>query len=190
MQNHPYLGPLLANYTPWNEEEAVYVRQLKQFLEYGWNQYDRSNLVAHIVTDAWIINPERTKVLLVVHAASGAWLAPGGHADGNPDVLESAWREAVEETGLARDALTPLLGHGLFDINTGSVPTRQKPHGTEPIHIHFDVCFAFEAREDAPLQISDESLELAWKPVEEALEMMMDCHKRRALKTLQGVLKA
>lgn len=183
------LQELLLIHQPWNEEEAIYCKQLGQFLEYGWNHYDRSNLTAHVVTDAWIVNPDRSKVLLLVHGAAKIWITPGGHADGNPDVFSSALREAVEETGIPENLLKPLCDKKLYDVNAGVVPTRRKPYGLEPTHVHFDLCFAFECAEDTPLMMSDESLDLAWKSVTEAHELMMPIHRRRAEKTLQGLLK-
>ncbi len=40
------------------------------------------------------------KVLLLHHAKLDKWLQPGGHCDGDPDVLRVALKEAEEESGL------------------------------------------------------------------------------------------
>ena len=183
------LMSLLYQYKPHDEIEAAYSNQLQQFISDSNNPYDRSNLIAHVVADAWVVSPDRTQVLLLVHGESKAWNTPGGHPDGNPDIWASAMRELEEETGLTSEFATPLLNGQIFDINVGMVPNRMKSNGFEPIHLHFDICFAFEADPDlAPLKISDESLDIGWKPVEEALKVMMEGHRRRAEKTLAGFL--
>lgn len=173
---------LLDQHQPFDDIEAAHMAQLRQFLGDCSNPYDRSNLYAHTVADAWVVSPDRTLALLLVHAASGIWLAPGGHTDGDPDMLASAQRELLEETGLGPNMAKPLLGGKLYDINGAMIPSRQKPHGLEPTHLHFDICFAFEADPATPLVLSDESLDIGWFPIAEALDKVMDCHRRRVEK--------
>ncbi len=172
----------LESYTPFDELEALHVKQLQQFLQESSNPYDRSNLLAHIAADAWIVNPKRDHVVLVEHARMNHWLAPGGHCDGSPDVFAAAMREAEEETGLTN--LKPLLDGKIFDINVGYVPTAEKHGNIEPTHLHFDICYAFEAPENAPLIISDESTQLAWVPLSKIPEIKFySGHYRRLPKT-------
>lgn len=174
----------LDSYTPFDELESLHAQQLKQFLADSNNPYDRTNLTAHVVAEAWIVNPDRSQVVLVEHKLSQVWIAPGGHCDGNPDVFANALREANEETGLTD--LKPLLSSSIFDLNVGPVPTRERHGIQEPIHLHFDVCFAFEAPESAPLVISDESTNLAWVPVEDIDGLKtISGHYRRPEKTLK-----
>lgn len=189
---------LLETYKPFDptsprlrgadEMERLHIVQLKQFLAETDNAYDRSNLLGHVVADAWIVNPARTHVVLVEHAFGKIWMAPGGHCDGNPDVFAAAVREAEEETGLTN--LKPLLDGNIFDINVGIVPAREKKWGIEPPHLHFDICFAFEAPDNAPLNISDESDNLAWVALSEMKNLVTQpTHYRRPAKTLAGLLK-
>lgn len=172
----------LNTYTPFDELEGLHVQQLQKFLGESKNAYDRSNLVAHVVAEAWIVNPNRDHVVLVEHTLSKVWLPPGGHCDGNPDVLAGAMREAQEETGLTN--LLPLLNGNIFDINVGSVPTRERHGRNEPVHLHFDVCYAFEAPENAPLTISDESTDLRWVALDDISNLpTLSGHYRRPGKT-------
>lgn len=172
----------LVRYTPFDALETLQVKQLEQFLSMSGNPYARDNLVAHIVADAWIMNQDLAKVLLMHHAYKGAWFSPGGHCDGNPDVLATATREIDEETGLTD---IRLLSDNLFDVNCGYVPYREKPHGAEPLHLHFDICFLFQADDQAPLTLSDEGSELRWVPVSELPSInIFHEHRRRITKTL------
>lgn len=178
---------LLETYKPFDAMEVVHVEQLKQFLRDSSNPYDRSNLVGHVVAEAWIVNPERTHAVLVKHGVSKVWIVPGGHCDGNPDVQAGAIREVEEETGLTN--LRPLLQGGIFDINVGAVPTRERHGKLEPEHLHFDTCFAFEVPANAPLTISDESDDLAWVAIEDIAKLpTIHGHYRRPLKVLAGLL--
>lgn len=182
------LPRLLDVFRPYDEVEAAILEQLQQFLAETKNAYDRSNLTAHVAADAWIVNPARTHVVLVEHGAYKQWLAPGGHCDGDPDVRAGALREAMEEAGLVN--LKPLLNGGIFDLNSGHVRLRRKSNGSiEPAHLHFDVCFAFEAPDNAPLIVSDESTDLRWVAVKDIANMnYYPDHMRRVEKTLNGKL--
>ena len=173
---------LLATYTPFDEDEVFHLQQFRQFLSETGNAYDRSNLLGHIVADAWIVNPQRDQVVLLEHPLNNTWLAPGGHCDGNPDVFASAVREAEEETGLTE--LKPLLGGDIYDLNVHPIPIHEKDGQMIPAHLHLGACFAFEAPHNAPLTISEESNKLAWVPIAKIKEFnYLPSHTRRITKT-------
>jgi 8-oxo-dGTP pyrophosphatase MutT (NUDIX family) len=181
------LLPLLDRLNPFTIEETAALAQLRQFLQMSDNPYDRSNLIAHVVADAWIVNPARTHVLMVEHKLNKCWMAPGGHCDGDPDVMAGALREAQEEAGLTD--LKPLLNGNIFTLNSGHVPLRTRNGVVEPDHIHFDVCFAFEAQDNAALAISDESTGLQWIALSEIENYnTFPSHRHRITKTRAGLL--
>ena len=60
----------------------------------------RSCRAGHFTGSALVVHADRQRVLLMLHAKAGLWLQPGGHADGQADLGEVAWREATEETGI------------------------------------------------------------------------------------------
>ena len=54
-----------------------------------------------------MLSPFHRSVLLVHHRKLGRWLQPGGHADGEADLLQVALREAREETALEMFEIPP-----------------------------------------------------------------------------------
>jgi 8-oxo-dGTP pyrophosphatase MutT (NUDIX family) len=83
------------------------------------------------------------------------WLQPGGHADGEENVLNVALREAQEETGLTH---FKLLQDDIFDLDIHPIPAR----GNFPDHLHYDIRFLFEADINEKIIVSDESHDVSW----------------------------
>lgn len=144
----------LTKYSPAFAEEAAFTAQFLDLLKSG-SCYLRTHLPGHITGSAWIVNSTHDKVLLVHHAKLNKWLQPGGHADGDENILQVALREAQEETGLSK---LNLLHQDLFDIDIHPIPQRKD----FPEHLHYDVRFAFQADEHVPLLLSEESHQVAW----------------------------
>lgn len=119
----------------------------------------RTCLDGHLTGSAWIVNPSRTCTLLTHHKKLGKWLQLGGHADGNPDLVAVALQEAKEESGL--ESVT-LLSPWIFDLDYHRIPERKGV----PAHLHFDLRFLFEADDRVAWRVSEESLDLAWVPLE------------------------
>jgi len=144
--------------TPYIEEELLKTKFL-ELLDHP-RSFHRDHLPGHITGSAWIVNEDYSKILLVLHARLGRWLQPGGHADGDENVLNVAMREAEEETGLkAIRILSPFV----FDIDIHPIPARDDFPG----HLHYDVRFLLQASEQETLMISDESSDLKWCPLNE-----------------------
>lgn len=62
----------------------------------------------HFTVSALVLNPEMNRVLMVHHNLFGTFTWPGGHTDGETDLLAVALREVREETGVG--AVYPLSG--------------------------------------------------------------------------------
>ena len=120
--------------------------------------FDRALECGHVTGSAWVVNTKRTQTLLVHHAQLDRWLQPGGHCDGNPDVMAVALQETLEETGLTA---TPIFT-SLFDVDTHQIPGRKG----QPAHIHYDVRFLVEADDQSSPTVSEESHDVRWMPLE------------------------
>ena len=145
----------LREYQPYNQHERDMYETLVRFVETELNCFDRDLQIGHITGSAWIIDQSHTQALLTHHFKLDRWLQLGGHADGDPDVLRVAMREAREESGI--DRIKPLT-EAIFDVDVHSIPARDM----EPRHLHYDVRFLLEADAETPLVISGESKDLAW----------------------------
>lgn len=90
----------LSAYIPYNEQEARDRALLLECLRREPDVMTRQNPLAHFTASAWIVNPTRTRVLMVYHNIYHSWSWLGGHADGESDLLAVAMREAREESGI------------------------------------------------------------------------------------------
>jgi 8-oxo-dGTP pyrophosphatase MutT (NUDIX family) len=163
---------------PLCRDEALAVAQAIAFVETHPGGLLRSCLSGHLTGSAWIVSPDRRQVLLTLHRKLGKWLQLGGHADGNPDLLAVALREAREESGLGPvTAVEP----GIFDVDRHWIPGRRG----EPGHWHYDVRFLFEADPSLALTITNESRALSWVEVAAVLKLNPEASMARMVqKTL------
>jgi len=162
MKDRTPLLTALASYRERYPSEVDMIDRLVAFVEREPHCFERSTAEGHITGSAWIVDPSGTRVLLTHHRKLDKWLQLGGHADGDPDVLAVAMREAHEESGIAD--VTPLI-QDIFDVDIHVIPGR----GTEQEHFHYDVRFAVRAAHTDHV-VSDESHDLAWVPVDKITE--------------------
>ncbi len=173
----PSLHETLQAYNSRFAEELAFREQFLSLLTHP-RAFHRDHLPGHITGSAWIVDSTTKVVLLTHHAKLNKWLQPGGHADGDPDVLQVALREASEETGLKSLRLrTPVI----FDIDIHTIPARKD----FPEHLHFDVRFLLEADRHEPLVITHESNDLQWV----ALDRLADYTTQRSIERMREKLR-
>ena len=73
-------------YRPCNEQEEQDRKELLKWLESGLDIWSRDCRAAHLTASAWIVSPDRTKVLMAYHKLYRSWSWLGGHADGDHDL--------------------------------------------------------------------------------------------------------
>jgi 8-oxo-dGTP pyrophosphatase MutT (NUDIX family) len=130
-----------------------------QFLDSAEQVFERSHAPGHFTGSAWLVSADGERVLLTHHRKLDRWLQLGGHADGDRDLARVALREAEEESGL-RDLVVEAA---IFDLDRHLIPAR----GEEPAHWHYDVRYVVRATGSEAFAVSEESLELAWRPIRE-----------------------
>jgi len=145
----------LRNYKAIDQDENEMVLRTIDYLENTDDYLGKINPEGHITGSAWIINPDKTKTLLTHHLKLNIWVQLGGHTELDETVLESAYREGIEESGL--EELT-LLNKEIFDVDVHYIPKRK---GIEA-HYHYDIRYLFEGNDEVPFVVSDESHDLKW----------------------------
>ena len=96
-KNRQELLDEIAAYHPFNEQEERDKNLIFQWIEQHEDAFSRENTVAHVTASAWMVNKDRSKVLMVYHNIYNSWSWLGGHADGETDLLSVAIREVKEE---------------------------------------------------------------------------------------------
>lgn len=151
----------LLNYRPFNEQEFKDKELMLKYIElFDDHILNRECEFAHFSASSMILNEDHTKVLMVWHNLFNSWSWTGGHADGEMDMLQTAMREAQEETGVDR---LRLLKEGLYAIDILPVWGHFKHGQYVSTHLHLNFTYLFEASEASPLRIkTDENSAVQW----------------------------
>lgn len=160
INNRHSLIRLLDAHKPFDAHEALMLERMRGFVSSCESCFERGHSPGHVTGSAWVVDLEREHVLLTHHVKLEKWLQLGGHADGEPDVLKVAIREACEESGL--EEIHP-VSEEIFDVDIHEIPARIG----EPAHLHYDVRFLLEANRGTPLGITGESKALEWVSIED-----------------------
>lgn len=146
---------LLRSFSPKESSQESAVKDIITFVEREPACAERSHLSGHLTGSAWIVNDARTKVLLLHHRKLNRWMQPGGHADGEFDLLSIALKEAREESGLSR--IEP-ISQEIFDLDIHQIPEFKDI----PTHYHFDVRFLLRADDSEQPNRNEESNDVRW----------------------------
>ena len=155
----------IIRYVPVNPQETADRQILLNLLQSGADIFTRENLTAHLTASAWVVTPDRKKVLMAYHKIYNSWAWLGGHADGNPDLHAVARKEALEESGLTQITSVTQMP---ISLEVLTVDGHEKRGVYIPSHLHLNVTYLFEANPDAPLKIKpDENSGVAWIPMDD-----------------------
>lgn len=158
----------IENYIPYNEQEECDKEIMLKSFQIFDDMFTRENKICHFTASNWIVNKERTKVLMIYHNIYKSWAWVGGHADGDADLLHVALKEAQEETGLKN---FKVLSDGIFGIKIANVDSHIKRGKFVSDHLHFDCCYLLEADEKEEVHIKeDENSGVKWFDIDKAIE--------------------
>ena len=152
------LKALLDSYSTSDQAESEMLQEIKNFVSANSECFERTLAAGHVTASGWIISNDKEEVLLMHHRKLDRWFQPGGHCDGDPDVIGVAKKEVEEETGLTHFAL---LQDGIFDVDIHLIPANSR----DAAHFHYDIRFLFEASPSEELIINIESNDVKWVPV-------------------------
>lgn len=157
----------LEGFRPCNEQEAADRNRILQALDTREGVFERTDETAHITASAWVVNLDRTRVLMVYHNIYHSWSWLGGHADGDADLLAVAMREVREESGVR--SLRPVSDE-IYSVEVLTVDGHEKRGKYVPSHLHLNVTYLLEADDSQPLFVKeDENSAVAWFEREDAL---------------------
>lgn len=169
MSNISNLKEQIKKYNPYNEQEENDKEIMLKSLDTFDDMLTRENKICHFTASNWIVNKDRTKVLMIYHNIYKSWAWVGGHADGDADLLHVALKEAQEETGLKN---FKVLSDGIYAISILTVDNHIKRGKFVSSHLHFDCCYLLEADENEALQIKeDENSGVQWIDIDKAIEI-------------------
>lgn len=158
----------IERYQPFNEQEEADKFLILQWIRENDNAFLRENTVAHMTASAWVVNKDRSKVLMVYHNIYDSWSWLGGHADGETDLLAVALREVKEEAGISY--VRP-VSEEIFSLESLTVDGHVKKGKYVSSHLHLNVTYLLEADCEETVSIkADENSGVAWFSPEEALK--------------------
>lgn len=116
----------------------------------------------HFCATALVVNREFTHVLMIYHKIFDSWSLPGGHADGEEDLLEVGKKEAREETGLDVEPYSPLA----LAWDVISVSAHEKKGQPIPSHFHLVGTYLyFGDLHGSLVKNEEETLGVKWIPL-------------------------
>ncbi len=178
----------IRNYNPFNEQEKQDKKVALDYFTTFPNILTRENEFAHMTASSWIVNKDRTKVLMIFHNIYQSWAWTGGHADGEDNLLNVAIRETMEETGIKN--IKPLQ-EDIFSLELLCVDGHVKRGKYVSSHIHINVTYLLEADESEALAIKeDENSGVRWIDIDDAVQISNEQNMKVVYTKLNKKLKS
>ena len=159
----------INDYLPVSEQDKNDKKVILDYInDYKKNILTRENEIAHITSSGFILNKTCDKVLMIHHNIYNTWTWTGGHADGEENLLRTALKEAIEETGVYK--IEP-LSNDIASIDILPVWGHMKRGSYVSAHLHLNASYILIADEDAELLINEEETSgVAWVSIEDMPE--------------------
>ena len=130
----------IERYQPFDNEEEEIKKNILKYMDKYSDVLTRNNDKCHFTSSGIVLNKERTKVLMVFHNIYNSWIVPGGHADGDSDLLHVALKEVEEETGQK----ATVLDKNIFQLSISPIEGHMKRGKYVEPHYHLDVLYLLE----------------------------------------------
>ena len=155
----------IERYQPYNEQEEKDKQPILKYINTFDDVLTRKNEFGHFTASSWVLNKERTKVLMIYHNIYKSWAWTGGHADGDTDLLNTAIRELKEETGVKN---VKVLDDDIFSLEIVCVNGHMKRGEYVSSHVHLNLTFLLEVDENETLKMKeDENSGVKWINIED-----------------------
>ena len=181
------LREILETYQPSCEQEREDRRMMLKYLYEFPDVLTRGTETCHFTGSGWVVNPARTKVLMLYHNIYDSWSWSGGHADGEEDMLSVALREVKEETGIER--VRPVTEE-LYSLEILTVNAHVKRGKYVVPHLHLNLTYLLEADDQQAVhEKPDENSAVRWFPLADAPEASSEPEMRVIYRKLNDKLK-
>jgi 8-oxo-dGTP pyrophosphatase MutT (NUDIX family) len=169
----------LARYAPADDRERGFRERMLALCDAA-EPFSRTAFTpGHFTASAFVLSPDRRRLLVVFHRKLGRWLQPGGHIEPTDvSIVDAARREVEEETGVRG---TIAVSDGVFDIDVHEIPARRD----EAAHEHFDLRVLLVAPEVAVVA-NDEVEAVRWADLTEIPALGTDESVLRAVRKLEA----
>lgn len=155
----------LEKYIPYNEQEEKDKQTILKYMDSFDDVLTRNNEFGHFTASSWVVNKERTKVLMIYHNIYKSWAWTGGHADGESDLLSTAIRELKEETSVEN---VKVVKDDIFSLEIICVNGHVKRGKYISSHVHLNLTYLLEVDENEMLKIkADENSGVKWINIED-----------------------
>ncbi|MGB8021449.1 MAG: NUDIX domain-containing protein [Candidatus Nanopelagicales bacterium] len=154
---------VLQTWSAPSREQGLLRTAFLDFVDRTPDPASRDQRAGHLTASTLLLDDPRERVLLTLHPLAGRWFQLGGHCEPEDvSIAAAAGREAAEESGIAGIWMHP----GLLGLDRHPTVCRDGARRPGP-SVHFDLEHLGIAPPGAEPARSDESLDLAWFPVDE-----------------------
>lgn len=165
------LGDAWAAIAPVEDAEQRAARDaMRRLLAERPDPMHRGERPGHLTGSAFVVDATGRRALVLLHTKLGIWVQPGGHADGDANLVAVALREAQEETGIEGLRIHPVA----VDLDVHRVDPPK-----EDAHDHYDVRFLVLAPANAVVAANHESQDHRWVTAGELSALGVDAGLER-----------
>ncbi|MCB2290873.1 NUDIX hydrolase [Clostridium sp. CS001] len=167
----------IEEFVPSNEQERKDKEVILKYINIFDDILKRDNEIIHITSSGFVINKDKDKALMVHHNIFNAWSLPGGHADGEENLLGVAISEIEEETGV-KDIIP--ITNKIISLDILSLLGHFRKGKYVSSHLHISVVYLVQADENEQIIIKpDENSAVKWIPISEMDIYSSESHMKK-----------